>query len=154
MQMLPFERNRYYYGKMLTSGDFQAEQKYMNGKRNFLNRMVLGNGVLCGLGVLNLDDLSILVESGMAIDSEGREIIVDKSVVKKVYALPGFQKEDVDCFSLCIRYHEEETQPVYAVNRKEEQKEYENNRIEERYELFLMDKCELDGQFHLDSEFL
>ena len=153
MQTLPFEKNRYYYGKMLTSGDFQAEQKYINGKRNFLNSMLLGNGVLCGLGVLNLDDLSILVESGAAIDSEGREIIVDKSVVKKVYALPGFQKEDTDCFSLCLRYHEEETQPVYAVNRKEGQNEYENNRIKEGYELFLIDKRILDRQFHLDSEF-
>ena len=38
-QIYPFERNRYYPGKMLTSADFQAEQNYFNNKRRFLNNM-------------------------------------------------------------------------------------------------------------------
>lgn len=152
-QISPFERNRYYYGKMLTSADFQAEQQYMNQKRRFLNQMVLGNGVLCGLNVLNLDGLSILVESGAAIDSKGREIIVESSVVKKISALPGFQEHGVDRFSLCLEYREDEVQPVYAVNRKEEQNEYENNRIQESYELRLIDTADLERAFQLDSEF-
>lgn len=40
-QLLPFERNRYYVGKLLTSADFQAEQTYNNHKRRFLNEMML-----------------------------------------------------------------------------------------------------------------
>lgn len=152
-QISPFERNRYYYGKMLTSADFQAEQQYMNQKRRFLNQMVLGRGVLCGLTVLNLDGLSVLVESGAAIDSKGREIIVESSVVKKISALPGFQEQGVDRFSLCLEYREDEVQPVYAVNRKEEQNEYENNRIQESYEFRLVDAADLEHAFRLDSEF-
>lgn len=152
-QISPFERNRYYYGKMLTSADFQAEQQYMNQKRRFLNQMMLGSGVLCGLSVLNLDGLSVLVESGAAIDCEGREIIVESSVVKKISALPGFQEQGIDRFSLCIEYREDEVQPVYAVNRKEEQNEYENNRIQESYELRLIDAAESERVFCLDSEF-
>lgn len=151
-QMLPFERNRYYYGKMLTSQDFRAEQQYMNSKRMFLNQMVFGSGVLCGLSVYKLDDFSVLVESGTAVDSLGREIILDKSVVKKLTTLEGY-REDGDSLCLCLSYQEEETFPVYAVNRKEEQAEYENNRIQERYRLFLADTHSTGHNFSLDSEF-
>ena len=49
--MTPFERNRYYPGKMLTSGDFETEQTYLNGKRRFLSRMMYGTGIVCGLSV-------------------------------------------------------------------------------------------------------
>ncbi len=152
-QISPFERNRYYYGKMLTSADFRAEQQYMNQKRRFLNQMILGSGVLCGLTVLNLDGFSVLVESGAAIDSEGREVIIESSVVKKISALPGFQEQGVDKFSLCIAYREDEVQPVYAVNRKEEQNEYENNRIQEGYELRLINTAELEHTYQPDAEF-
>lgn len=152
-QMIPFERNRYYYGKMLISPDFRAEQAYMNNKRMFLNQMTLGSGVLCGLNVFNLDDLSVLIESGTAIDPLGREIVVAKSVVKKLSALEGYREDMPGRKSLCLRYREEEVQPVYAVNRREEQDEYENNRIREGYELFLQDAGVLEQAFELDSEF-
>nr|MCR5469092.1 hypothetical protein [Lachnospiraceae bacterium] len=62
-QFFPFERNRYYAGKMLTSADFVAEQKYFLDKQRFLSALMYGSGVVCGLGVVSLDDLSILVES-------------------------------------------------------------------------------------------
>lgn len=152
-QIIPFERNRYYYGKMLTSPDFRAEQQYMNHKRMFLNQITLGQGVLCGLNIFNLDDLSVLIESGAAIDPLGREIVVEKSVVRKLSALKGYREDGSGRLSLCLRYKEEEVQPVYAVNRKEDQDEYENNRIREGYELFLTDAEELENAFELDSEF-
>lgn len=155
MDKLPFERNRYYYGKMLTTPDFRAEQMYMNHKREFLNRVVLGTGVLCGLGVHNLDDLSILVESGAAIDPSGREIVVDSPVVTGLSALEGY-REDAEVLSLCLRFRERETQPVYAVNRKEDQQEYENNRIVEEYELFLKErentKAAVESEFFVETE--
>lgn len=70
-QLFPFERKRYYGGKMLTSADFTAEQLYMNNKRCFLNRALYGTGVICGLNVLELEDSSILVENGAALDGGG-----------------------------------------------------------------------------------
>ena len=46
----PFERNRYFYGKLLTVRDFEVEQRYHCTKRALLNRLVHGAGVVCGLG--------------------------------------------------------------------------------------------------------
>ena len=39
-QLYPFERNRYYPGKMLTTADFQAEQDYMINKNRFMNSLM------------------------------------------------------------------------------------------------------------------
>lgn len=69
---------------MLTSADFEAEQLYMNNKRRFVNQMIGGSGIVCGLSVISLDDLSIMLESGVAIDDAGREIVVENSIVKKL----------------------------------------------------------------------
>ena len=41
----PLERNRYFYGKMLTARDFETEQRYFNNKRRLLNRTLYGAGV-------------------------------------------------------------------------------------------------------------
>ena len=54
----PLERNRYFYGKMLTARDFETEQRYFNNKRRLLNRTLYGAGVVCGLGVYRNDDVS------------------------------------------------------------------------------------------------
>lgn len=151
--LFPFERNRYYTGKMLTSGDFDQEQTYMNNKRRFLNQMVTGAGILCGLGVVSLDDQSIIVESGAAIDHSGREILVESSVVKKLSAIEGFEKLSSNRVSLCIRYQESESTPVYAVNRQAGEREYEYNRMEEGYELFLEDTDQVSRIFQAETEF-
>lgn len=152
-RLLPFSRNRYYKGKMLTSVDFEAEQSYMNDKRRFLNAMVTGAGIVCGLNVVSLDDQSLLIESGMAIDDTGREIVVENSVVKKLSTITGFEELKTNDVCLCIRYAETETQPVYAINRQDSEKEYENNRIEEGYELFLKDIESLEEDYEPETEF-
>ncbi|MDO4292923.1 MAG: hypothetical protein Q4C65_06790 [Eubacteriales bacterium] len=152
-ELIPFERNRYYTGKMLTSADFEAEQSYLNNKRRFLNQMVTGAGIVCGLSVVSLDDQSLMIESGMAIDDTGREIVVDSSVVKKLSALAGFEELTSDHVSLCLKYREEPVHAVYAVNRQDGEKEYEYNRIREEYELFVKDTAELAGSYEADTEF-
>lgn len=47
----PIERNRYFYGKLLTVRDFEVEQNYSRRKSQLLSRLSLGAGVVCGLGV-------------------------------------------------------------------------------------------------------
>ena len=111
-QKLPFERNRYYVGKLLTSADFQAEQNYGNNKRSFLNEMMFGSGIVCGLGVFSLDDLSIMVDSGVALDGNGHEIAVESAVVRKLSAVEGFESLQTQCATLCLRYDEEAVHPV------------------------------------------
>ena len=153
-QLTPFERNRYYAGKMLTSADFQAEQTYFNNKRRFVNNLMFGVGVVCGLGVFSLDDLSLLVESGVAIDGQGREIVIDSSVVKKLSAVDGFETIRTNNVSLCLRYREEEVHTVYSVNQNNPDREYEYNRISENYQLFLIDKEDIPEVFEMETEFL
>lgn len=152
-ESLPFSRNRYYKGKMLTSTDFAAEQLYMNHKRQFVNRMITGSGIVCGLNVISLDDLSFMVESGVAIDDMGREIVVESSVVKKLSAIAGFENLKSGQASLCIRYQENETQPVYAISRQDSDREFEYNRIEDGYELFLIDVSGIREEFETETEF-
>lgn len=152
--LFPFERNRYYAGKMLTSADFAAEQGYVNDKRRFLNNLMFGSGIVCGCNVYSLDDLSIFVESGLAIDRLGREIVVDTSVVKKLSAIPGFETVESNQLTLCLKYKEEQVHPVYSVNRQDASGEYEYNRIQEGYELFLMNAEDAKNFFEMESEFL
>ena len=102
-KLYPFERNRYYSGKMLTSSDFWAEQTYFNNKRRFINSLMFGSGIVCGCGVFSLDDLSILIESGVAVDPMGREIIMESSVVKKLSAIEGFESLHTNLASLSKR---------------------------------------------------
>ena len=151
--VIPFERNRYYAGKMLTSSDFLAEQTYNNNKRRFLNQTVVGSGIICGCGVFCLDDLSVLVESGAAIDSMGREIVIENSVVKKLSAITGFEALRTNQAMLCVRYKEDDVHAVYTVNRQEGESEYEYNRVTEGYELFLMDEEEAEQEIEMDTEF-
>ena len=152
-KLLPFSRNRYYKGKMLTTLDFEAEQRYMNDKRRFINSMVTGSGIVCGLNVISLDDQSILVESGVAIDDTGREIVVENSIVKKLSSIMGFEELKTNNVYLGIRYTETPSQPVYAINRLDNDKEYENNRIEEGYELFLADIDSVEADYEPETEF-
>ena len=80
-----FQRNRYFYGKLMTVKDFEVEQDYMNEKRRLLNRLVAGAGVICGLRP-DQDDVEIsnaggnikikFVTGGAAIDGWGREIVI------------------------------------------------------------------------------
>ena len=90
MKYFPFERNKYFYGKLLTVDDFETEQRYMNDKRRVLNRFLYGTGVVCGLNVVPIDDMTISVEPGLALDFSGREIVVDTPAVKKLSMIDGF----------------------------------------------------------------
>ena len=153
-QLSPFERNRYYPGKMLTTADFQAEQSYHINKLRFINSLMYGSGIVCGCGVVNLDDLSILIESGVVMDGSGREIIIDSSLVKKLSSIEGFDELTSDTAALCVRFKEKDIHSVYAVSHKESDQEYEYNRISEGFEIFLVDKEEFDEGFEMESEFL
>ncbi|MDR0433515.1 MAG: hypothetical protein LBH21_00460 [Gracilibacteraceae bacterium] len=137
-QLLPFERNRFYVGKLLTSSDFLSEQTYLNNKRRFLNALMFGAGVVCGLGAYNLDDASIIVESGAAIDGAGREIVLESAVIRKLSSISGFESLKGETALLMLRYREELIHPAYSVARGERaDAEYEMNRVREGWELFL-----------------
>jgi hypothetical protein len=73
------QRNHYFYGKLMDVPHFEMEQWYGNKKRWLLNRLGLGYGVLCGLG-LTINENKVCIAPGVAIDRYGREIIVPHEV--------------------------------------------------------------------------
>ena len=111
----PFERNRYFYGKLLTVRDFEVEQRYHCTKREMLNRLVHGAGVVCGLGVTASDESTLMIESGMALDYQGREIVVPEPLFRKLQMLEGQETlaDKKDAY-LCLAYAEEDVEPVNA----------------------------------------
>lgn len=152
-QTYPFQRNRYYMGKLLTSADFQAEQDYYNNRAHFMNSLMYGPGIICGLGVVSLDDLSILIESGVALDGVGREIIQDTSLVRKLSAIEGFDTLSSNHACLCIKYEDVPVNSVYTVGKKEEEQDFEYSRINETSKLFLMDLEDVEEHYDIETEF-
>ena len=140
----PFERNNYFYGKLLSVDDFRLEQKYGNDKRRMLNRFLYGAGVVTGMNVVGVDDMTILVESGLALDYAGREIVIDEPVVQKLGMLEGFSDYEEDrntnYLYLCVAYEEEETERVHSISRSGRKGEEACNKIREGYRLFLTRK--------------
>jgi hypothetical protein len=98
-----FQRNRYFYGKLMTVRDFELEQEYFNGKRYLLNRLIHGKGILCGFYNLELfpeesGEVKIRFrDGGIALDSLGREIVVPIDMEKKIMTREGvpFKKQEL-----------------------------------------------------------
>lgn len=116
----PLERNRYFYGKLLSVDDFETEQKYMNNKRRLINRFLLGTGVVCGMNVVVVDDRTLSIETGFALDFAGREIVIDTPVTKKLSMMEGFDAyteadEENSYLYLCIEYAEQEYEAVHSI---------------------------------------
>ena len=126
-----FERNNFFYGKMMTVHDFFAEQFYFNEKRWLINRMVLGWGVVCGLDVRPKDNSSdeVIVTPGLAIDCCGREILVCcEQTVKLLPEISECHEAKPDTGSekkliLCLEYRDCKTEqvllPAVACDKKE-----------------------------------
>lgn len=133
--LFSMERNRYFYGKLLTVRDFEAEQNYAGAKRRLLNRLIHGAGVVCGLGVTASDDTTLIIESGMALDYLGREIILEEPLVRKLEMIEGQEllkgRDDV---YLCLAYDETDIEPVNAVGADSEEQQF--NMTKEGYRLF------------------
>lgn len=142
LKYFPYERNRYFYGKLLSVDDFEIEQRYMNDKRRMLNRLLYGSGVVCGLQVVELDEVTISIEMGVALDFSGREIVVDKPVTKRLSAIEGFSnyavmEEGSRDLYLCIAYDEQMKEPVHNITRMEYAQEEEFNKYVEGYRLYI-----------------
>jgi len=135
-KLFPFERNRYFYGKLLTVRDFEIEQKYVNDKRRLTNRLLHGSGIVSGLQVVYVDEKTVSIEPGLAIDGSGREIVVSTPVTQKLSLLQGFSDSDFSQIAyLYIAYDEKGKEPVHSVAQAEEESEY--NRVAEGFRLFM-----------------
>ena len=148
LQYFPFERNQYYYGKLMTQQDFISEQKYMNDKRRLINRFLHGTGVVSGLQVVRMDEKSFSVEAGLALDEVGREILVSQPAVLRLDQMDGYEQlqeqSSSDAAYLCIAYQEEDVYPSRGMGAGKQGQVYE--KIREGYRLYLTsDPYEEDG---------
>ncbi|WP_372631657.1 hypothetical protein [Cohnella sp.] len=153
-RMFPFERNRYFYGKLLTVRDFESEQKYFNDKRRLLNRLLFGSGVVAGMQVVPVDDKTITVEMGVALDYLGREIVVSAPVTLKLSMIEGFSNNEYKKnVYLYVAYDEKGREPVHSVGnssvRGEEMSEY--NRFLESYRLYVKEEAPSPHSFEHDG---
>jgi hypothetical protein len=83
---LATQRMRYFTGRYMTARDFSDEQLYHLTHRYLHNRMMHGWGVVCGLHVYEHPTEGcrtdrVTVNSGMAVDCCGREIVLDHRIV-------------------------------------------------------------------------
>lgn len=115
MDYFPIERNRYFYGKLLSVRDFETEQRYARNKERLLNRLVTGPGVVCGLSVMASNESTLLIESGLALDYQGRTIAVEEPLLRKLEMIEGNEKlQSSDSAWLCLAYQETDLEPVNA----------------------------------------
>ena len=116
LQLFPFERNQYYYGKLMTYQDMTSEQKYMNDKRRLINRFLHGVGVVSGLQVVRMDEKTLSVEAGLALDETGREIVITEPRVLMLEQIEGYEElmaGDSPFYTyLCLAYREEGVCPA------------------------------------------
>lgn len=111
------QRNHYFYGKLMDVPHFEMEQWYGNKKRWLLNRLGLGYGILCGLG-LTIKENKVCIAPGVAIDRYGREIIVPHEVCLDPWAVTDecgrqgstpLSKTEEHQVYLCLAYKECQT---------------------------------------------
>ncbi|MEW6211745.1 MAG: hypothetical protein AB1631_25535 [Acidobacteriota bacterium] len=104
---MPIKRLHYFDKQFLVEKDFTDEQKYHLEMRRRLNRLLHTAGIAEGLKVEKTGNKEVTVRPGAAIDSEGREIILEADQVVDLSDPAKFQPGDE--VSITIVYEEEET---------------------------------------------
>lgn len=100
-QLHKFEKNKYFYGKLMTVSDFETEQSYFDGKRQLINRMLHGSGLICGFEEIKVEkaadgSLKIrFIDGGVALDCCGREIVVPSNLEEKILNSSGNSVSDL-----------------------------------------------------------
>ena len=85
------ERARFFAGKLLTAADLEQEQDYLLARFRRHNRFLHGWGVVAGLAVSTNGNTSITVESGLAIDCAGNELVLPEPAHVQLAGLSGKQ---------------------------------------------------------------
>jgi hypothetical protein len=115
-----FERTNFFYGLLLDAERLQKDHAFFNGKRWLLNRLALGSGVLCGLGVRSVagPPAAWFIDAGIAIDGLGREIVVAENFQFNPaqptdnFGQPVGGPLAAGTVEICLAYSEVPTSPV------------------------------------------
>lgn len=114
MNEKPIERLNYYNGQRLEASDLKLEQEYHIRMRRWLNKSLYSAGIVDGLEVRPEQEQSnkVIVSPGMAIDAEGREIILLEEQVIDVIAEKSNEGEGNYRTYLTIQYREQTTDEI------------------------------------------
>lgn len=77
-----------------------------------------------GLGVQRIDSESLLVEPGLAIDAQGRFLIVDEPSICRIRTLDGFDNLQGENALLWIGYKEELLDPMFVSDSEGQSAQY------------------------------
>src|SRR6266568_324826 len=83
------KRLHYYDQQFLREPDFTDEQKYHMDMRRRLNRVLHGWGIVEGLKTVKKSNSTATIQPGMALDADGREIIVTQDQDVLIPGVPG-----------------------------------------------------------------
>lgn len=112
MNEKPIERLNYYNGQRLEADDLRLEQEYHIRVRRWLNKSLYSAGIAHGLEVRMEKDKSqqVVISPGMALDNEGREIILLEEIRLPVVGRKSQKDGEVVGNYLTIQYREETRQ--------------------------------------------
>ncbi|ELZ79673.1 hypothetical protein C455_08812 [Haloferax larsenii JCM 13917] len=83
-----FQKNRFFKGKLMTPRDMEAEQAYHAERLHTINRFLNGKGIVHGIEVQSVtetgDGLDVTLTPGLALDGNGRPIVVEQVTTKSV----------------------------------------------------------------------
>jgi hypothetical protein len=85
-------RLNYFFGQLLTQRDLHAEQRYHLELRRLMQREAFGMGTVAGLRVEDAGATTqggVFVRAGLAMDPEGRELLLINDQCVKVAAAPA-----------------------------------------------------------------
>lgn len=105
----PLDRLNYYNGQRLEAADFRLEQEFHIRVRRWLNKSLYTWGIAAGLEVMvkEGDPHKVVVSPGMALDIDGREIILLEAREVPVVGNPSQIEGVVSGNYLVIQYQEE-----------------------------------------------
>lgn len=107
MNEKPLERLNYYNGQRLEAADLKLEQDYHIRVRRWLNRSLYKPGIASGLGVRSEGDATVVVAPGLALDAEGREMILLEEARIDIPGVHGKGEDGVEGLFLTIQYREQ-----------------------------------------------
>lgn len=106
------KRLHYYNQQFLVEADFTDEQRYHLGMRRRLNTLLHSFGIAQGLEVVRTGAKQLTVKAGAAIDSTGRELVLDGDTILDVSNAVTFPASAT--VFVVITYQESETDPSTA----------------------------------------
>lgn len=112
---MAIKRLNYFDHQFLVEADFTKEQEYHLDMRRRLTKLLHTHGIAQGLEVAKSADKEVTVRSGIAIDRDGQEMIVETDHPSRVINLSNAAKfpPGANVF-ITIAYQEQETDPSTA----------------------------------------